>query len=82
MNEIVFLPASMDISPEDSVVLKFPKITISLVVNKGKIYAEVLEKSKRETYKGELKDNTKELEEVVSKVMEKIGSIIQINHKK
>lgn len=82
MEEIVFTPATMDVSPEKSFVMKFPKMTISIIVNKGKIYAEVLKKSKRETFKGGLKDNSKELETAVSKIMEKLSSVVEINHKK
>ncbi|MBR9689289.1 MAG: hypothetical protein GOV01_00090 [Candidatus Altiarchaeota archaeon] len=82
MDEFVFSPASLDVSPDNSVVFKFPKFTITLLDSKGKLYAEVLEKNSRKTFKCEVKDNSDELDAAVNKVMDKLNKIIEVNRNK
>lgn len=81
MEELVFSPKVLEGSPEESFVLKFPQLTVSLMFSKGKIFAELLEGDNRSTFEGEVKDSSKEFKEVVNKVMENLESVVHIDHK-
>lgn len=82
MKEIVFKPAVIETRPDHSFTLKFPNFTLSLLFNKGKMYAEVLEGTKRSSFESEVKDNQKEFDKVMEKVLKNMKSIVKIDHKK
>ena len=82
MKEIVFKPAIIQTRPDRSFVLKFPNFTLSLLFSKGKMNAEVLEGTKRSTFESEVKDNQKEFDKIMDKVMKNMSDIVKIDHKK
>lgn len=82
MKRLTFSPAVLESGPKKSFVLKFPKFTLSLMIVGKDIYAEFLEGSSRETFKGSVEDDEKEFQKIVDDVMKKLGTVIHVNHKK
>ena len=78
MKELVFSPAKLEISPTNSFILKFPDFTLSLMFSKNKIFAEIIQKDTRNVFQGNVKKNEKKFEEIVEKLMQNLGKIIEI----
>ena len=82
MKRLVFSPEVFETRPEKSFVLKFPRFTLSIMTAGKDIYAEFIEGSARETFKGEVEDDEKEFRKIVDDVMKELGTVIMIDHKK
>ena len=79
---LVFSEGKLPGSPKGSVVLKFPKFKLTLMLFDEGVFAEVIEGSRRTTYGGRPVDDGLELEKATKKVMENIWKGVQFDHKK
>lgn len=82
MKRIVFSPDVIGKCPEKSFVLKFPQFTLSIMTVGKDVYAELVEGSSRETFKGIVDDDEKEFKKIIDNVMKELGTVIMVNHKK
>ena len=77
-DSIRFKKSNFEGMPENSVVLKFPTMTLTIFQSKKKIYAELLEKNRRVSFEGQSEDPEAEIRESVNKVMAKLKQVITI----
>jgi len=82
MKRIVFSPDAFGQCPEKSFVLKFPQFTLSIMTVGNDIYAELIEGSSRETFKGVVDDDKKEFKKIIDNVMKELGTVLMVDHKK
>ncbi len=78
MKEIVFSTAKLEISPNKSFILRFPEFTLSLMFNKKKVFAEIIQKKARTVFEGKVEKNEKKFENAVEKLMKNLEKIIEI----
>ena len=78
IKELLFEPASFEGLPEDSVILKFPTMSITVFQGGKQVFAEVLKKSSRKTFKGVVADSDRQVSDAVEKVMQKLSQVVTI----
>jgi len=76
---IKFIPGAMEGSLKRAVLMKFPDFSLSIIETERGLFAEIVEKKERRTFKAEIGEEN--LEGVVEKVMDKLGSIVEIYQK-
>ena len=78
MKSLKFKKSNFDGMPEESVVLKFPEMTLTVFKGGKKVYAEILKGKHRTTFEGEVDDPEADIRASVEKVMAKLNQVVQI----
>lgn len=73
-----FEKADFEGTPEESIILKFPKLSITIFQSKGRVFAETLKGKRRQTYEGKLEDSEKDIQAAVQEVMKKLDQVVSI----
>ena len=79
---IVFIDGKLEESPEESVVMKFPGFKLTILIGKQRVYAELLEGSRRKVFVGHVRDEGEEVGRAVEKVLENLSKVVRFDHKK
>ena len=75
---VKFQEADFQGFPDDSVVFRFPKMSVTVFRSGGKIFGEILRGKKRQTFEGQLEDPKEEIQAAVDKVMAQLNQVVTI----